>query len=58
MQEVSSYMPAGDDSSNHDDDDDDDGGGGWCKVITLDMKDLDAHVDYGGVLILFLSCRV
>ena len=56
MQEVSSYVPAGDDSSNNDDDDDE--GGGWCEVITLDMKDLDAHVDYGGVLVLFLSCRV
>ena len=49
-------MPAGDDGSIHDDDDD--GGGGWCEVITLDMKDLDAHVDYGVVLVLFLSCRV
>ena len=53
-------MRAGDDSSNHDDDDDDDddGGGGWCEVIILDVEDLDAHVDYGGVLVLFLSCSV
>ena len=33
-------------------------GGGWCDGITLDMKDLDAHVDYRGVLVLFLSCSV
>ena len=49
-------MPAGDDSSNRNDDDD--GGGGWWEVTTLDMEDLDAHVDYGVVLVLFLSCRV
>lgn len=50
-------MPAGGDgSSNHDDDDG--GGGGWSEVTTLDMKDLDAHVDYGGILVLFLSCSV